>query len=163
MTSNNKPRKARDTDFELEIDLEKVGEIIQKARVFDAKEELSDPASGSNATDDSMLDILEDTKDDATLPELLEMIRNLDEDEQIRLVALAWIGRGTYEADEWQEALNQARAAHNTHTAEYLVGLPLLGDYLEEGLAAFQEARGTVVIRRKPRPKSSGIGRHKTK
>ncbi len=163
MTPNDKSRTLPDTDFELEIDLEKVGEIIQKARMFDAKEELSDPASGSNATDDSMLDILEDTKDDATLPELLEMIRNLDEDEQIRLVALAWIGRGTYEAGEWQEALNQARAAHNTRTAEYLVGLPLLGDYLEEGLAASQEARGTVVVRRKPRSKSSGFGRDKSK
>jgi hypothetical protein len=76
---------------------------------------------------------------------------------------LAWIGRGTYEAGEWQEALNQARAAHNTHTAEYLVGLPLLGDYLEEGLAASQEARGTVVVRSEPRSKSSGFGRNKTK
>jgi hypothetical protein len=163
MTPNNKSRTASDTDFELEIDLEKVGEIIQKARMFDVKEELSDPQSGSNATDDRMLDILEDTKDDATLPELLEMIRNLDEDEQIRLVALAWIGRGTYEAGEWQEALNQARAAHNTHTAEYLIGLPLLGDYLEGGLAALRETQGAVVIRRKPRSKSSGFGRPKTK
>ena len=84
MTPKDKSRTARDADFELEIDLEKAGEIIQKARMFDAKEELSDPQSGSNATDDSMLDILEDTKDDATLPELLEIIRNLDEDEQIR-------------------------------------------------------------------------------
>jgi len=38
---------------------------------------------------------------------------------------------------EWREALNQARTQHNKRTAEYLLGLPLLGDYLEEGLAAF--------------------------
>jgi len=155
----NDPRKSRTSsvgDAELEIDLGKVSEIIQKARMFDVKEELSDPQSGSNATDDDMRDILEDTADDPTLQELLEMIRSLDVDEQIRLVALAWIGRGTFEAAEWNDAVAQARAAHNTHTAEYLIGLPLLGDYLEGGLAALQDAQDTVVIRRKPRSKSKG-------
>ena len=53
--------------------------------------------------------------------------------------ALAWVGRGTYDAKEWKEALKEARAQHNQRTAEYLTGLPLLGDYLEEGLAAFGE------------------------
>jgi len=127
--------------FELEIDRSKVEEIIQKARMFDAKEELSDPQSGSNATDDDMRDILEDVADDPTCQELLEMIRNLDEDEQIRLVALAWVGRGTFDASEWKDAVKQARAAHNNRTAEYLIGLPLLGDYLEEGLAAVEDVR----------------------
>jgi hypothetical protein len=69
------------------------------------------------------------------------MIRNLDEDEQVRLVALAWVGRGTFAASEWKDAVNQARAAHNNRTAEYLIGLPLLGDYLEEGLAAVEDVR----------------------
>jgi hypothetical protein len=128
-------------EFELEIDPSKVDEIIQKARMFDAKEELSDPQSGSNATDDDMRDILEDIADDPTYQELLEMIRNLDEDEQIRLVALAWVGRGTFDASEWKDALKQARAEHNNRTAEYLVGLPLLGDYLEEGRAAVENLR----------------------
>ena len=129
------------SDFELEIDPSKVDEIIQKARMFDAKEELSDPDSGSNATDDDMRDILEDVADDPTYQELLEMIRNMDEDEQIRLVALAWIGRGTFEASEWKDAIKEARASHNDRTAEYLVGLPLLGDYLEEGRAALEQLR----------------------
>jgi hypothetical protein len=116
--------------------------------MFDAKEELSDPQSGSNATDDDMRDILEDVADDATLQELVEIIRNMDEDEQIRLVALAWIGRGTYGPNEWEDALKQARAAHNDRTAEYLVKLPLLGDYLEEGIAALEEARDDITIRK---------------
>ena len=109
--------------------------------MFDAKEELSDPQSGSNATDDDMRDILEDIADDPTYQELLEMIRNLDEDEQIQLVALAWLGRGTFDAADWKDAVKQARAAHNNRTAEYLVGLPLLGDYLEEGRAALEDLR----------------------
>ena len=121
------------------IDPDKVCHVIAKARAFDAKEQVSDPDSGSNASDDGMTDVLEDLPDDvdATRVELAEFIRSMDEDEQIALVALAWLGRGTYDLSDWREALNEARAQHNKRTAEYLMGLPLLGDYLEEGLAAF--------------------------
>jgi hypothetical protein len=129
---------------ELNINPDKVCHIIVKARAFDAKEAVSDPDSGSNAADDGMTDALEDLPDDddATRLELLEFIRALDEDEQIDLVALAWVGRGTYEISEWREALSIARSEHNQRTAEYLLKLPLLGDYLEEGLAAFGEDCG---------------------
>ena len=123
----------------LGINPDKVCHVIAKARVFDAKEDVSDPDSGSNASDDGMTDVLEDLPDDATYQELMEFIRSLDEDEQINLVALAWLGRGTYDIGEWREALREARSQHNKRTAEYLTGLPLLGDYLEEGLAAFGE------------------------
>ena len=137
---------------ELAIDPDKVAGIIEKARMFDVKEELSDPDSGSNATDDDMRDILEDRADDPTQQELLEMIRSLNVDEQVNLVALAWLGRGTYDLSDWNAALEQARAAHNNHTAEYLAGLPLLGDYLEEGLSAFEEEPETVSMRHLGRP-----------
>jgi hypothetical protein len=130
--------------IELGINPDKVCHIIAKARAFDAKEDVSDPDSGSNAIDDGMADVLEDLPDsvDATRLELVEFIRALDEDEQLNLVALAWLGRGTYEISEWREALSVARSEHNKRTAEYLLHLPLLGDYLEEGLAAFGENCG---------------------
>ena len=64
--------------------------------LFDSKEEDSDPDSGSNATDDGMADVLEDQPNDATQQELAEFIRGLDVDEQVELVALAWVGRGTW-------------------------------------------------------------------
>lgn len=124
---------------ELGINPEKVCHVIAKARVFDAKEEVSDPDSGSNAADDGMTAILEDTTEDATYQELVEFIHSMGEEEQIALVALAWVGRGTYDAKEWKEALAEAQTQHNRRTAEYLTGLPLLSDYLEEGLAAFGE------------------------
>ncbi|HUJ45989.1 MAG TPA: DUF3775 domain-containing protein [Rhizomicrobium sp.] len=124
----------------LAINPDKVSHIIFKARMFDAKVEDSDPDSGSDGADDGMVDVLEDQPDDATYQELVEYIRNLDEEEQINLVALAWIGRGTYDVSEWGEALAEARHAHNAHTAEYLTGLPLLGDYLDEGLSALGES-----------------------
>ena len=121
----------------LGVNPEKVCHVIVKARTFDAKDGVVDSGSGSNAADDGMRDILEDFAGDATAQELVAFIRSLDEEEQVNLVALAWLGRGTYEPSEWDEAVNEARRAHNKRTAEYLVGLPLLGDYLEEGLAAF--------------------------
>ncbi len=121
----------------LGINPDKVCHVIVKARTFDAKEGVSDPDSGSNAADDGGRVILEDFADDATYQELIEYIRSLDEEEQINLVALAWVGRGTYTRAEWKEALSEARAAHNARTAEYLTGMPMLGDFLEEGLAAF--------------------------
>jgi hypothetical protein len=129
---------------ELGINIDKVCTIIAKARQFDAKEANSDPDSGSNAFDDGMTDVLEDlpTGQDATRLEIVEFIRALDEDEQFNLVALAWVGRGTYDLSEWNEALREARSEHTKRVAEYLLGLPLLGDYLEEGLAAFGENCG---------------------
>ena len=130
--------------FDLGINPEKVRQVITEARMFDAKEEVSDPDSGSNATDDDMRDILEDVADDPTLQELTEFIRSLDEEEQVGLVALAWVGRGTYRPEEWQDAQREARRAHNERTAEYLIGLPMLGDYLEEGLAAMDQAADTA-------------------
>lgn len=127
---------------ELGINTAKVCYVIVKAREFDVKEGLSDPDSGSNATDDGMRDILEDraVADDPTVQELRDFIRGLSDDEQMILVALAWVGRGTYGLDEWNDALAQARHAHNKRTAEYLLSLPMLGDYLEEGLAAFGQS-----------------------
>jgi len=137
----------RPSDVELGINPDKVCQIIAKARAFDAKEGMSDPDSGSNAADDGMTDVLEDLPDDvdATRLELVEFIRALDEDEQLNLVALAWVGRGTYDLAEWNEALREARNRHNKRTAEYLLGLPLLGDYLQEGLAAFGEDCGEAA------------------
>jgi hypothetical protein len=122
---------------DLGINPDKVCHVIVRARMFDVKEGVSDPDSGSNASDDGMTDILEDLPGDLTYQELVAFIRALDEDERTALIALAWLGRGTYDLTEWAEALAQARA--QTRPAEYLVQLPLLGDYLEEGLAAFGE------------------------
>lgn len=127
-----------DDVIELGISTEKVRFIIVKARQFDAKEDDADPDEGSNASDDGMADVLEDKpEEDSVRQELVSFINGLNEEEQINLVALAWVGRGTYEIDDWEEALDTARTEHNKRTAQYLLGLPLLGDYLAEGLEAF--------------------------
>ena len=63
-------------------------------------------------------------------------VERLNEDEQASLVALFWIGRGSFEAEELGEAIATARAEATTPTSEYLKGSPHLADHLENGLDA---------------------------
>ena len=90
-----------------------------------------DDGAGSDHDADS---ILEEFSDDATRAELKAFIHDLNEDEQASLVALAWIGRGSFGPEELDEALDTARAEHVNRTETYLLGMPQLADYLEEGL-----------------------------
>lgn len=122
---------------DLSISPEKVCFIIVKARAFEAKDVLTDPDDSSNASDDGMRAVLEDHGDDPVRRELVAFIRALNEDEQVDLVALAWIGRGDGDAETWDEIRAEAQRAHNDRTASYLLGEPLVADYLEDGLAAF--------------------------
>ncbi len=122
---------------DLAISAEKVAAIIAKARQFDVKDVVTDPSSASNASDDAMVSILEDHRDDPVRAELAGMIGGLNEDEQVDLVALAWLGRGDGDIDDWTDLRTEAARAHNNRTARYLLGMPLLGDHLEEGLAQF--------------------------
>jgi len=116
---------------DLEISTDKIGFVIQKAREMAAKVAAWDDSATSDHDAES---ILEDFSDDATQAELKEFIRDLNEDEQVSLVALAWIGRGSFSAEELGEALATARSERVNRTEDYLLGMPLLPDYLEEGL-----------------------------
>jgi hypothetical protein len=77
----------------LAISPEKVCFVIVKAREFDVKDAVTEPDTGSNASDDNMISVLEDHGDDPVLEELTAFISSLSEDEQVDLVALAWLGR----------------------------------------------------------------------
>lgn len=68
--------------------------------------------------------------------ELRAFIAGLNEDEATALVALAWVGRGTFSADEFAEAQSTAREEATTPTADYLIGMPHLPENLEAGLEA---------------------------
>jgi hypothetical protein len=64
----------------------------------------------------------------------------LNVDEQIDLVTLAWLGRGDGDLDSWEELRSQAASEHNNRTASYLLGTPLLADYLEDALSQLGES-----------------------
>ena len=122
---------------ELAISTDKVTFLIEKARQFDVKDIASDPDSGSNGADDKMIDVLEDNGSDPVVQEIAGFIGALTEDEQIDLVALMRLGRGDGTIEEWDDLRREAADGRNGRTAHYLLGEPLLGDMLAEGLDEF--------------------------
>ncbi len=117
----------------LQIAPTKVGQIIVLAREFDAKVSPWDDNSAEEREGD-MTSILEATSNDPVVVQLTSYIDNLNEDEQVSLVALMWVGRGTFESEELAEAISTARSERVNKTSAYLLGVPLLSDYLEDGL-----------------------------
>ena len=147
----------------LTIDLDKVGFVIMKMRELEEEDVIN--AQYDNDDEGDALHLSEPGEDDTELSsspgydeeeesyeeegeeesssrdpykeELSTFISNLSDEEQIELTALAWMGRGDFTRDDWEDGLETARDRHNERTAEYLMGIPLLPDYLAEGLAAF--------------------------
>lgn len=119
----------------LDVNPDTVRLLIDRARIFQAKE-------GEWAVDDTARfsgniasDMLTDHPRDPTAAEFKTLVNEVAPDQQTQLVALMWVGRGDYGVEEWDAALEQARSEWTPHTAEYLMGTPLLADYLAEGLA----------------------------
>lgn len=114
----------------MDISPNKVAHVIVRAREIDAK-----VARWDGPDDEADADtILESRPSDATGRELRAFIRNLNSDEKAALVAVMWIGRETF--DDYDEAFTTAKQEATTPTEKYLLGIPLLSDYLESGLEA---------------------------
>jgi hypothetical protein len=101
----------------------------------DVEEPPVDEDSGSNPSDDAEWDVLQDGAENPAYQELVDATSGLGEPERIELLALTWLGRGDCTKEEWREALEEARRIHDEKETQYLIGTPLLADYLEEGLS----------------------------
>jgi hypothetical protein len=121
----------------LTISPEKVCFIVFKAREFDVKDAPTLADDGSDPPDEEMRSVLEDRPDDPVVQELSAFIRAMSFDEQVDLVTLMWMGRGDGTIADWYELRDTACNEHNNQTARYLLGTPLLADFLAEGLAQF--------------------------
>lgn len=115
----------------LGVDRETLAFIVLKARAYDELTPNDDPEDGSDAVDDRFVEALEDSSDNPVGRELRAAITDLNIDAQTSLVALMWMGRGDYPS--WREAYRAARRRAEAPTWRYLMGEPLLGDYLEDG------------------------------
>ena len=120
-----------DEDFDLGISLESIAAIVDAARAVQEGEE-----SGALERDEEDEEGL-DAEDDENMDEdaLRAFIADLNEDEQASLIALAWIGRGDYTGEEFEEARSLAKERNVRDPADYLLGIEMLGDMLEEGLS----------------------------
>ncbi|HID49269.1 MAG TPA: DUF3775 domain-containing protein [Chromatiales bacterium] len=118
----------------LDVNPETVCYLIDRAREFHAREEVVIPDNPDSSTDDWALQVLADHQGDLTYQEFVATVNDLEPDQQQNLVALLWVGRGDFDASEWQAALDEARESWTPQTGEYLIAHPLLADYLLEGL-----------------------------
>jgi midasin (ATPase involved in ribosome maturation) len=133
-----------DKEWELTIGPDTVRLFIEKANAISAaiKDDYADGNEHEVELDGDTRDnhhhdgLAEEKADNLMAEELSELINDLNVDEAAELIALMWIGRGDYDASEWSEALAEARQRGNKRTAKYLLGMPMLGDWLEEGLEA---------------------------
>jgi hypothetical protein len=129
-------RPADDDDVDLGISLETVATVVDHVRAIQATEE-TDPAQLSE-DENSEAALLQENPDDLTEDSLREFIDGLNEDEQAALIALAWVGRGDYSPEEWEEAVRLAAERNeNGDAGNYLLGMDMVGDLLAEGVAAF--------------------------
>lgn len=116
---------------DLGIDRETLAYVVLKARAYDVLVPPDNPDDASDAADDRFVDALEDEPDNPAGQELRAAIASLDVDARAALVALTWLGRGDY--DDWDEAISAARERAEGPASRYLMGIPLLGDLIEDG------------------------------
>ena len=125
-----------DEPAELNIGLDKIQDIVLKAREFDLEEFPDEPDPGADADAAENREERLDEGDDPTEAELRELIDDLNDDEVVDLIALVWIGRGDFGVEEIGEARELAKERHQGSSSRYLMGIPTLAEYLAEGLAA---------------------------
>jgi len=121
----------------MNIDTALVHDIIAAARAATAQVAASDD-TGSNATDDDLSAIRDDGGKRRSV--LAAMIDGLNEDEKRELIALAWIGREDYSAEEWTDALDRADLEREKTASAVLLDMPLVADHIANGLAAMDAA-----------------------
>ncbi len=122
--------------MELSISLESLCRIIARLREYEAQVPTSDPDEGSNPTDDGGVAVLDDVADSSVEEELRAAIDDLADDEQQELVALALVGRGAYDASEWDDAMTDAEE-DASDAADWVLATPMAAAYIETGMAAF--------------------------
>lgn len=132
---------------DLSINPETIRMLVQKTRAANAASDdtFEDGHEGDVEFDPDTLTeghhhegLAEEESDDMSAEELTELIDDLNVDEAAELVAIAWIGRGDYEAGDFTSTVDEARNRAFGPTSKYLLGMPMLADYLEAGLDALE-------------------------
>jgi hypothetical protein len=123
----------------VDMPLSKLQYIVEKAREFDGEVAPSGLEDGNNPADEEERSIIEAGPDNVAEAELRAVLTALNSDERAELLALVFVGRGDFGRDAWEDALREARDALDPALVSYLMGTPMLGDLIEEGLAELGE------------------------
>ncbi len=123
--------------------LETLCRIILRAREMEAQLPALDPDDAADNVDDfddegnQALSALEDELNTGAEEEMRAILDDLADDQLAETLALAWVGRGTYDTSEWDEAFTEASDNDPESAIDELMDMPLLASYLDAGLAAF--------------------------
>ena len=119
--------------------------IVLRAREYEAQTptDYDGGEAADNVDDDEegALSVLDDTINDSVEEELQAAFEDLGEDQLAEVLAFCWVGQGTYEAADWEEAMEEASdlAKDGGRAAiDELMDMPMLASVLEAGLAAFE-------------------------
>lgn len=124
----------------MNISEQTVRKLILRARAYDSKEQIEDFERDPDSEETDAVETLQTGDMDPIRTEIEDWIDSLDEEAQSELVGLYWIGRGDYDGPDFAAAVKAADDRHSGSTSTYLLGVPMLGDYLELGLDAVIEA-----------------------
>ena len=124
--------------MELSVSQEAVCRLIVRARELEAQVPgiEADDEEDPQDTDDG-LSVIEDEANESVQAELVAALDDLADDQIAEVLALAWVGRGTYDSSEWEDALEEAADTSGESPTDQLLDMPMLAGYLDAGLAAF--------------------------
>ena len=124
--------------MDLNTPLETICRLIVRARELEAQVPAIDPDNDDRPDDsDDMYDVLEDETNESVEEEVRTLLDDLAEDQIAEVLALAWVGRGTYDPSEWDDAITEASDGGGDDPVEQLMDMPMLAGHLDSGLAAF--------------------------
>ena len=134
--------------MELLTPLETLCRLILRAREMEAQVPAQDPDEDADNVDDldddegedQALSVLEDELNSGVEEEMRATLDDLADDQLAETLALAWVGRGTYDSSEWDDAFQEATDSveeDSESVIDELMEMPLLASHLEAGLAAF--------------------------
>lgn len=124
--------------MDLATPLETICRLIVRGRELEAQV----PAIALDEDDapddaDDQFAVMEDETNTAVEAEILAVLEDLAEDQQAEVLALAWVGVGTYDASEWEDALEAANDPDAEDPVAQLLDMPMISANLEAGLTAF--------------------------
>jgi hypothetical protein len=130
--------------MELLTPLDTLCRLILRAKELEAQVPSAGDGDAADDVDDyddegdQALSVLDDDLNDGVEEEVQALLDDLADDQLAETLALAWIGDGTYDAGEWDEAFAEASELSAEERMSELTDMPLLGGHLESGLAAFE-------------------------
>ena len=123
--------------MELSTPIETICRLIVRARELEAQVPSDDPEPDAPEDSDDAYDVLDEEVNEVVEEEMRTTLDDLADDQIAEVLALAWVGRGTYDASEWDDALAEAADPDAESPVDQIMDMPMLAAYLDSALAAF--------------------------